>query len=75
MKCANAFYTFECPINIECYEWPLNFEAMNPNVTSTSINGLNANVMCKVNVAYSTTVNAMNGKTNNKLPAVLCLKA
>ena len=71
VKCVNAFYAFESPIKIKCHEWPLNFEAMNSNVTSIFVNCLNANGMCKVNVA----VNSINSKINNKLPAVLCLKA
>ena len=74
VKCVNAFYAFESPIKIKCHEWPLNFEAMNSNVTSIFVNCLNANGMSKVNVANSMTVNAMNSKIDNKLAAVLCLK-
>ena len=29
----NAFYTFECQINIDCHECQLNFEVMNPTVS------------------------------------------
>ena len=46
-------------MNIKCHECQLSFETMSTNVTCVSINGLNANVMCKVNDANSTTANAI----------------